>query len=132
DPASVPIHDLSMLAAVRATPPVTTLGNVTPTGPVQPACSTICATVVATASGVDGCGVRILIRSPTRRPESRSTTAPLTPLPPMSTPNPWLAGVDRSVGTSCAIAYFLSLGGAGCSARVETIMPGVAGCGVGG
>ncbi len=88
--ASVPIHFLSMLAADRATPPVTTLGRVIPTGPSHSAWRMISATVSATASGVDGWGVRSLMRSPTSWPVSRSTTPPLTPLPPTSTPNPVL------------------------------------------
>ena len=40
-----------------------------------------------TASGVEGFGVRYFTRSVARSPLSRSTIAPLIPLPPMSTPN---------------------------------------------
>src|SRR6185312_7126052 len=83
-----PIQPLSTLAAVRTTPPVTTPGYVTPTLSVQPNSRTTAATVLLTASGVAGCGVASLKRSPISRPVSRSTTPPLTPLPPTSTPNP--------------------------------------------
>ncbi len=106
--ASAPIHEESMLAAVRATPPVTTLGRVIPTGPSHPACSMISATVAATASGVDGCGVRILIRSPINWPVDRSTRPPFTPLPPTSTPNPVSAESAGARGGSCVMWCSLS------------------------
>src|SRR5271155_3922871 len=53
--ASVPIHFLSTLAAVRTMPSVTTPGYVTPSGPVQPNSLTTAAIVLATAEGVAGC-----------------------------------------------------------------------------
>jgi hypothetical protein len=58
--ASVPIHDLSTLAALSATPRRTIAGNVHPTVPVASKWRTISATTSATMSGVDGSGVSIL------------------------------------------------------------------------
>ena len=43
---------------------------------------------MAYGAGKDGCGVSSRTRCPTSRPWSRSTTQPLMPLPPMSTPKP--------------------------------------------
>ncbi len=78
-----------MFAAVFTTPCCTTPGTVTPIG--EPSCtsskrSTISATQSHTASGVDFSGVSILKRSWANSPFSRSTGAPLIPLPPMSMP----------------------------------------------
>ena len=84
----VPTHESSMLAAVRATCWVTTDGRVMPTGPSHSHSRTICATTSATASGVAGFGVAIFTRLPTKSPVCRSTTAPFTPEPPISTPKP--------------------------------------------
>ena len=84
---SVPIQLLSTFAALLATPFLMTAGNVAPSSPVHSASLTSRATTSATASGVDGLGVRYFTRSVARSPLSRSTMAPLIPLPPMSTPN---------------------------------------------
>ncbi|MDX6341338.1 MAG: hypothetical protein QOH87_1476 [Trebonia sp.] len=85
--ASVPIHDLSTFAAERMVPPITIPGKVAPVTPVHPnACATSLTTSV-TASGVAGCGVAIFFRSAASFPVSRSTGAPLIPVPPMSIPN---------------------------------------------
>ena len=62
--ASVPIHCLSTLAAVKVAPFFTTAGNVQPTGPCQSKWSTTSATTSATAFGVAGFGVRMRKRSP--------------------------------------------------------------------
>src|SRR5437016_4211967 len=59
-----------------------------PTGPVQENFSTISATVFATDSGVDGCGVGTRMRSSASTPSSTSTGQPLMPDPPISTPKP--------------------------------------------
>ena len=85
--ASVPIHDLSTLAALSVTPRRTTAGNVTPTGPDHSKWATSCATTSAIAAGVAGCGVWILYRSAVRVPSARSTGAAFIPEPPMSMPN---------------------------------------------
>ena len=66
--ASVPSQALSTFAALWMTPWRTTPGNVTPTGPCHPKCSTSSATMGAIASGVAGCGVRILKRSAVSSP----------------------------------------------------------------
>ncbi len=89
---SVPIQDLSTFAAVFATPSWITAGKVTPTGmssatSKEPMSS---ATVSATASGVEGCGVGIRTRSAASSPLPRWTGAPLMPLPPMSIPKAFL------------------------------------------
>ncbi len=84
--ASVSIQPLSTLAAVRVMPPVTTPGNVMPTGPFQSKWPTTSATPSATLAGVAGWGVSTLWRSCASSPRSRSTGAPLIPEPPMSTP----------------------------------------------
>jgi myo-inositol-1(or 4)-monophosphatase len=97
---SVPIQLLSTFAALNATPCLITAGKVAPRMPVQPASRTSRATTFATASGVDGCGVRYLTRSVASAPRSRSTMAPLIPLPPMSTPNavaPFLLDMTASL-----------------------------------
>ena len=54
---SSPIHDLSTLAAVSATPPRTTAGNVAPTAPSPPNLATTWATTSATDAGTAGFGV---------------------------------------------------------------------------
>ena len=84
---SVSIQLLSTFAALLATPFLMTAGNVAPSSPVHSASLTSRATTSATASGVDGLGVRYFTRSVARSPLFRSTMAPLIPLPPMSTPN---------------------------------------------
>ena len=61
----VPTQLLSTFAAVRATPCWTTAGNVHPMGACQPKWPTTSATALATAPGVDGCGVEDL--EPVRR-----------------------------------------------------------------
>src|SRR5699024_443902 len=61
-------------------------GTVMPIGPSHFAFWTISNTVAATASGVAGLGVEILMRSPTNSPVSKSTMAPLIPEPPTSMP----------------------------------------------
>ena len=86
---SVPIQLGSTLAAERATPCWITAGKVAPTGPCQPASDTSFATTSATASGVDGRGVRMRLRLVTSWPVVVSTIAPLIPVPPMSMPNAW-------------------------------------------
>ncbi|OIQ82877.1 hypothetical protein GALL_353380 [mine drainage metagenome] len=85
----VPIQETSTFAALRATPCCTTAGKVTPTGVSAGRSNepTTCATVRATAAGVEGCGVGIRTRSAANAPVVRSTGAPLMPLPPMSIPN---------------------------------------------
>ncbi len=60
---SSPTQAGSRLAAVCVTPSTTTPGNVTPAGPDQLNASTSWATVLATASGMAGCGVSSLTRS---------------------------------------------------------------------
>ena len=85
--ASVPIQDLSMLAAECTTPWRTTPGTVTPTAPVQSGNFASRSTKIsAIASGVDFSGVRIRSRSAANSPVSRSTGAPLMPVPPKSMP----------------------------------------------
>src|SRR3954467_7344776 len=85
---SAPIQDLSTFAAVWTTPLFITPGKVTPIRSVHPKELTIRATTSQTGPGSDGSGVSIRSRSPTSSPLSRSTTPPLMPLPPMSTPKP--------------------------------------------
>ena len=85
--ASVPIHPLSTLAALRMVPPITTPGKVAPAGPLKSNDLATCRTTSVTASGVAGCGVRILLRSASSFPVSRSTGAPLIPVPPISIPS---------------------------------------------
>ena len=84
---SSPIHDLSTLAAVSATPPRTTAGNVAPTAPSPPNLATTWATTSATDAGTAGCGVSSRYRSAVSVPRSTSTGAPLMPVPPMSIPS---------------------------------------------
>ena len=76
-----------MFAAEWTTPWRTTPGTVTPTGPREsgkwPSSST---KTSATASGVEGEGVLIRSRSAANSPFSRSTGAPLMPVPPKSMP----------------------------------------------
>jgi len=55
--------------------------------------STIFATTLAQAFGVDFFGVGIRMRLPVSAPVCRSTGAPLTPDPPMSMPRMW-CGVE--------------------------------------
>jgi hypothetical protein len=76
-----------MLAAVIARPSLTTDGSVMPTAPPQPCSVSTAPTVSATASGVAGCGVGRRTRGASTSPVPMSTTLPLTPVPPMSTPN---------------------------------------------
>jgi hypothetical protein len=83
---SGPIQLLSTFAALLATSFLITAGNVAPSSPVHSASLISRATTSATGSGVDGLGVRYFTRSVARSPFSRSTMAPLIPLPPMSTP----------------------------------------------
>ena len=77
----------SRLAALRITPWRTTPGNVTPTCPCQPKCSTSSATTGAIDVGVAGWGVRILKRSAVSSPVAMLTGAAFIPEPPMSIPN---------------------------------------------
>ena len=94
--ASVPIQDLSMLAAECTTPLRTTPGTVTPIGTVESGnLDTSSANTSATASGVDCAGVLIRTRSAANSPWSRSTGAPLIPLPPKSIPKPWFMAAIR-------------------------------------
>src|SRR5215203_5188457 len=95
--ASQSIHDLSMLAAERVLPWVTTAGTVMPIGPspiVSLKLSTISPTTAATFFGVDFVGVVMRSRSVIISPACRSTGAPLMPLPPISIPS---AGVCSAV-----------------------------------
>src|SRR5690349_7271953 len=88
--ASKSSHDLSMLAAERTTPWVTTPGTVIPMGEsprTSSKWSTIWSMTSATASGVDCCGVSIRLRLAANSPLDRSTGAPLMPLPPTSMPS---------------------------------------------
>ena len=64
---SVPIHEWSMFAALRATPLRTTAGNATPTLPSQSKCSTSSAHDLGHRLGVAGLGVAILYRSARQR-----------------------------------------------------------------
>ena len=76
-----------MLAAEETMPWRTTAGTVTPTGDVEAGnLSTSSRKTAATAFGVAGRGVAILTRSPAKSPVSRSTGAPLMPVPPKSMP----------------------------------------------
>ena len=85
--ASSPIHDLSMLAAESTTPRRTMPGTVTPTGVVEDGkLSTICWNTPATDCGSAGLGVSMRTRSCAKSPRSRSTGAPLMPVPPKSMP----------------------------------------------
>src|SRR3954452_17425837 len=85
--ASSPIQCLSMLAAEWTTPCLTTPGTVTPTGPSESSKrSSSSEKTFATACGVAGWGVSIRTRSSAKSPFSRSTGAPLIPLPPTSMP----------------------------------------------
>ncbi len=88
--AGASIHDLSMFAAERVTPWVTTAGMVMPIGP-SPIWSansaTISATTEATFFGVDSAGVGMRTRGAAKSPAVRSTRAPLIPEPPMSMPS---------------------------------------------
>ena len=92
--ALVPIHVLSTLAALRMVPLITTPGKVAPmTSPLwgnEPASSR---TTSVTASGVAGRGVAIFFRSASSFPVSRSTGAPLIPVPPMSIPSACIVSV---------------------------------------
>ena len=101
--ASSPIHDLSMLAAECTTPRRTMPGTVTPTGRVEAGkLSMIWPKTSATACGVAGRGVSIRIRSCAKSPTSRSTGAPLMPVPPKSMPK------------GCSMATNLSPAARGC------------------
>ena len=91
--ASVPIHVLSTLAALRMVPLITTPGKVAPVTPVQPNDAATSCTTSVTASGVAGCGVAIFFRSASSFPVSRSTGAPLIPVPPMSIPSACIVSV---------------------------------------
>ena len=85
--ASVPSQASSMLAAECTTPCRTMPGTVTPTGPwVSGNWSSSSLNTAATASGVEGCGVRTRTRSAAKSPAPRSTGAPLMPVPPKSMP----------------------------------------------
>ncbi len=85
--ASVSIQASSMLAAERTTPCCTTPGTVTPTGASESGNSPSSSTKTsATASGVEGSGVLMRTRSWAKSPWSRSTGAPLMPVPPKSMP----------------------------------------------
>jgi len=99
---SVPIQDGSTLAADLATPLLITAGKVAPTSPVQLALVTSWTTTSATLSGVDGCGVAIRTRWVRNSPVRVSTTAPLMPLPPMSTPKA-ASGCPSDVGDAGAV-----------------------------
>ena len=82
----------STLAALSERPSLITAGKPAPafmSGVSQPPSvrrSQTRAVTSTTAVGVAGCGVFSRIRSETRRPSARSTTAPLMPVPPMSMP----------------------------------------------
>ena len=77
-----------MLAAECTTPRRTIPGTVTPTGPSLSGNDvSSSAKTWATAFGVDGLGVSMRTRSAANSPFSRSTGAPLIPLPPKSIPN---------------------------------------------
>src|SRR5215211_6888223 len=89
-PRSKPIAALSMFAAVRTTPSLTTAGKPQPTGPSHPASRTTSTAVSTIASGVAGWGVLILTLSLTNSPDSVSTGAPLIPDPPTSIPNTFI------------------------------------------
>src|SRR3954451_25480973 len=85
--ASSPIQCWSMLAAECTSPPRTIPGTVTPTGPSLSGNDVSSSTKTwVTASGVEGLGVSIRTRSAANSPFSRSTGAPLIPLPPKSIP----------------------------------------------
>ena len=61
---------------MRTSPSITRAGNPQPIGPLKPIWSTNCFKVSASASGVAGCGVGILILSVLSSPVRVSTTAP--------------------------------------------------------
>ncbi len=77
-----------MFAAEWTTPWTTTPGTVTPTRPSESSnLVSSSAKTSATALGVAGWGVSMRTRSSANSPFSRSTGAPLIPLPPKSIPN---------------------------------------------
>ena len=86
-----------MLAAECTTPCRTMPGTVTPTGPVASGkCPRSSTNTSATASGVEGWGVRMRTRSAAKSPLARSTGAPLMPVPPKSMPKGRLIGAHPS------------------------------------
>src|SRR5438309_628466 len=77
-----------MLAAVQTFPCLTTLGIAIPTAPCEPGSRAASpSNTDSMAAGVEGCGVGAEIRSPTRRPASRSTSPALIDEPPTSIPS---------------------------------------------
>ena len=85
--ASSPTHDLSMLAAESTTPRRTMPGTVTPTGSWTPgSCRRSAGRPRPRPAGVAGLGVSMRTRSWAKSPCSRSTGAPLMPVPPKSMP----------------------------------------------
>ena len=104
--ASSPIHDLSMLAAEWTTPWRTMPGTVTPTGLLE-------AGKLSTMRAEDlrhrgrawrGAGCRCGRGRATKSPRSRSTGAPLMPVPPKSMPKGCSMGTNLSPGLSACDA----------------------------
>src|SRR5580658_1676379 len=121
--ASIPIQDLSRLAAVLVTPLVTTPGKVMPTGPDQLKEVVSSFTTPATASGRAGCGVSIFCRSASSFPVATSTGAPLMPEPPMSMPSACMAleyaprpvPCPRRGGVTSPVGHLFGARARGCS-----------------
>src|SRR6478609_2808668 len=88
--ASKPIHFFDTFAADSVLPPLTMAGKATPRctswSSATSSLSRTSLTACSTSSGSAPFGVGTLMRSLFRTPFSRSTIAPLIPVPPMSTP----------------------------------------------
>src|SRR6185437_2499519 len=103
---SRPSQAWSIFAAVRTRPDFTTLGKARPTGPCAPGSrSARAATTCITPGGAAGWGVGAEISSPSRRPESTSTSPALTEEPPTSMPITVRVIDERSsnVGSRCEL-----------------------------
>src|SRR5215207_1018266 len=97
DSAGRPIHSREMFAAERVRPCFTTAGKHTPRGSVLPVAWSSSARSSSVASrmsaGRPPSGVATFLRSETSWPVSRSTIAPLMPVPPMSMPIAWSVAI---------------------------------------
>ena len=82
----MPIHDVSTFAAVSATPRCMTAGKVQPIGPGRVEVGDDLADDLGDVPGDPPGGVGMRSRSAARLAGSRSTGAPLMPVPPMSMP----------------------------------------------